>query len=429
MNFIPIKEALSSKQEGKKVSIRGWVYRERKLKDKIFLVIRDVSGIIQAVVKTDSKKAYKESLKLLMESSVALSGKVRKDDRAPTGYELDVDSLEIIGLAERFPITKDKSEEFLLDIRHLWVRSRKLTNVFKIRSTLFGAVDEYFRGNGFYEVQSPIFTPTSCEGGSSQFKVDYFGKEVYLGQSWQLYAEALIPSLEKIYCIAPSFRAEKSKTSRHLTEYWHAEMEIGWAGLDDLLKHAEEMVSHICKRIVEENSDELKELGRDPKDIALVKAPFPRLKYKDAVKILEKDKVKFKYGDDIRPVEGVAIAKHYDKPFFVTHFPQHIMAFYKPVDPDDPESSLGMDMYAPEIGTELIGGSQRSLDIEEMKKNLKRDKEDVTTYDWYFDTRKYGAVPHAGFGFGVERALQWICKLDHIRDAIPFPRTMVRTKP
>jgi len=429
MDFIPIKQVLTSQQEGKTVAIRGWIYRERKLKDKIFLVMRDVSGIVQAVVKTDSKKAFTEALKITMESSVALSGKVRKDDRAPTGYEIDVDSLEIIGLAERFPISKDKSEEFLLDTRHLWVRSRKLTSVFKIRSTMFSAIDEYFRGQGFYEIQSPIFTPTACEGGSSQFKVDYFGKPVFLGQSWQLYAEALLPSLEKIYCIAPSFRAEKSKTSRHLTEYWHAEMEMAWGGLDDIIKHAEGMVSHICKRIAEEHEDDLKELGRDPKDLLLIKPPFPKLKYKDAVKILEKEKVKFKYGDDIRPVEGIVLSKHYDKPFFITHFPKEIMAFYKPADPKDPKFALAMDMYAPEIGTELIGGSQRSTDIEEMKKGLERDKEDAKTYEWYFDISRFGAVPHAGWGFGVERALQWICKLDHIRDAIAFPRTMVRTSP
>jgi|TARA_Y100000310_G_C20698845_1_gene827798 asparaginyl-tRNA synthetase len=429
MDFIPIKQVLTSKLEGKKVAIRGWVYRERKLKDKIFLVMRDVSGIVQAVVKTDSKKAFTDAQKVTMESSVELTGKVRKDDRAPTGFEIDVDSIEIIGRAERFPITRDKSEEYLLDIRHLWVRSRKLTSVFKIRSTMFAAIHEYFRDQGFYEVQAPIFTPTACEGGSSQFKVDYFGKPVFLAQSWQLYAEALIPSLEKIYCIAPSFRAEKSKTSRHLTEYWHAEMEIGWGGLEEIIKHGEGLISHICKRVAEEHPDDLKELGRDPKDLLKIKPPFPHLKYKDAVQILKKDKVKFKDGDDIRPVEGAAIAKHYDKPFFVTHFPADVMAFYKSADPKDPKLALGMDLYASEIGTELIGGSQRSLDISEMKAKLKRDKEDTKTYDWYFDTRRFGAVPHAGFGFGVERCLQWICKLPHIRDTIPFPRTIVRTEP
>lgn len=422
--LIPIKQALEEK-DGSKVSVRGWVFRKRELKEKVFIVIRDSSGIIQAVFPASDKEAQKVTI----ESSVKISGKLRKDERAPAGFEIAGDKIEIVGLAEVFPIGKDLSDEFVMDMRHLWVRSREIQNALKVRSTVFGAIHEYFRGKNFYEVQSPNFTPSACEGGSTLFKVDYFGKEVYLTQSWQLYAEALIPVLEKIYCIAPSFRAEKSHTSRHLTEYWHAEMEIAWAGLDEIIKHAEELISHIAQKVAKENKDELEFFKRDPKDLLKIKPPFPRITYDEAFKIIKKARMDFKWGNDIRTLEEKEIVKHFDKPVFVTHYPKEAMAFYKPADPKNPKVALCFDLLAPEIGFELIGGSERDLSIEEMKKSLKAQGEKVETYGWYFDTRKYGAVQHAGFGLGVERVVQWLCKIEHIKDTIAFPRTLNRFSP
>ena len=425
---IAIKEALSEKNVGKTVSIRGWVHRERGSNKFKFFVIRDVSGTIQAIVKAEDKKLFKIAEDVTRESSVIVSGKIRKDKRAPTGYELQVTDLEIVGKAETFPISRDKSEEFLLDVRHLWVRSRKLTNVFKIRSTVVGAIHEYFRKNEFIETQVPILTPTACEGGSSLFKVDYFGDTVYLTQSWQLYSEALAASLEKLYTIAPSFRAEKSRTPRHLTEYWHAEMEVIYCDLPQLMKYGEELVSYVCQEVARKNTDELKELGQDPRELKKIKAPFPKITYKEALDILAKNGMKVKYGKDLRTLEERELMKHFERPVFVTNYPKEIMAFYKPEDPENPGTALCFDLIVPEVG-ELIGGSVRDLDVDAMKKVLTDEGEDLSTYEWYFDTRKYGAVPHAGFGLGVERLVMWICGLEHIRDAIPFPRTINRKAP
>ncbi|MBW3021767.1 asparagine--tRNA ligase, partial [Candidatus Woesearchaeota archaeon] len=258
--FSKIEDVLSKKQEGKTVKIRGWVYRKREMKDKIFLVIRDTSDIIQAVIDSKSE-SWQDAQKITVESSVELEGIIHEDKRAPTGFEMQTKSLHIVGLAERWPISRDKSDEFLLDVRHLWVRSRQLQAVFKIRSKVFEAIHEYFRTHDYYEVQSPIFTPAAGEGGSTQFEVKYFGKKLFLAQTWQLYAEAMLPSLERIYCIAPSFRAEKSRTTRHLTEYWHAEMEVAWMDFDGLQKAAEELVSHICQKVSKDCVKELEVLG------------------------------------------------------------------------------------------------------------------------------------------------------------------------
>ncbi len=422
--IIPIKEALERK-EGSKVEVRGWVFRKRELKEKVFVLVRDSSSIIQAVFPASDKDAERVTI----ESSVKISGILKKDERAPGGFEIAGKKIEIVGLADVFPISKDLSDEFTMDMRHLWVRSREIQNALKVRSTVFGAIHEYFREKKFYEVQSPNFTPAACEGGSTLFKVDYFGKEVYLTQSWQLYAEALLPVLEKIYCIAPSFRAEKSHTSRHLTEYWHAEMEIAWLGLDDIIKYAEGLVSHIAQKVAKENKDELEFFKRDPKDLLKIKPPFPRITYDEAFKIIKKAGLKFEWGDDIRTLEEKEIVKHFDKPVFVTHYPKEIMAFYKPRSPKNPKVALGFDLLASEIGFELIGGSERDLSIDEMKKSLKAQGEKLDTYEWYFDTRKFGAVQHAGFGMGIERVVQWLCKIEHIKDTIPFPRTINRFSP
>jgi len=427
MTFRQISWVLDKRLEGKSVSIRGWVYRKRDQKELIFLVIRDSSDIIQAVVKKDSK-AWKEAEKITIESSCELTGTIREDKRAPTGFELQVTDLKIIGLAERFPISKDVSDEFLLDIRHLSVRSQKLQQVFKIRSTVFTAFREFFLQKGYFETHSPFLTRTS-ESGLELFEVDYYGKKVRLAQTWQFYAEAMLPVLEKIFTIAPSFRAEKSKTARHLTEYWHGEMEAAWMELDELAKVCEELISYICQKVAKECAKELKILGRDPEKFARIRPPFPRMTYREALTLLKKDGMSVPFGKDLRTPEEKQITTHFDKPVIVTHYPKAVMAFYKQKDPKDPKVALCLDVLVPETGFEIIGGSVRDLDIAEMKKILKAKGEDPKDYDWYFDTRRYGAVPHAGFGMGMDRIVQWICGLESIKDAIPFPRTPERVEP
>jgi asparaginyl-tRNA synthetase len=338
--------------------------------------------------------------------------------------------VEVVGYSDNFPISKDKSEEFLMDQRHLWVRSQHLTNAFKVRSTVFGAVHSYFRGQGFYEVQAPIIQSTQCEGGSTLFEVDYFGEKAFLAQTWQLHAEALVFALEKIYDMAPSFRAERSKTSRHLTEYWHAEMEMAWAGLDDILAHAEGLISHICLEVAEKNRPELEYFERDPDALKAITPPFPRIKYQEALELLEeKAGLKVPYGKDLRTAEEEHISSLFDKPVIVTHYPEDIMAFYKPEDPEDPGKCLCFDMLATEGYGEIIGGSQRDTDLERLVEKLKMEGEDPAAYDWYLDLRRYGSVPHAGFGMGVERVVRWLLGLKHIKDAIPFPRTLTRVRP
>lgn len=423
--FTPISEV--PKRVGKSVSIRGWVHRQRSGKGAAFVVMRDSSGVVQCAFGKDSP-SFKEASDVMIESSAEITGIVAKDERAPGGFEIKGEKIHVIQMAERFPITKDQSDEFLLDVRHLWVRSRKMTAIWKIRSKVFESVHEYFDGKGYFETHAPFVTKTS-ESGLEMFQVDYFGKPMRLAQTWQFYAEAMIFSLEKIYTVAPSFRAEKSKTSRHLTEYWHTEMEVAWMDLDGLAKEAEGLISFICQKVATECAMELRELGRDPGKLKKITAPFPRITYSDALKLLEKDGMKVPWGKDLRTPEEKQLMSHYDKPLIVTHYPKEAMAFYKPRDPEDPRTARCLDMLVPETGFEVIGGSERDLDIEEMKKTLKEKGEDVKDYEWYFDTRRYGSVSHSGFGMGTDRIVQWICGLESIKDAIPFPRTMERYFP
>src|SRR3989344_5566846 len=313
MDFIHISDAINKKKG--KVAIRGWVYRERKLKDKVFLVIRDSTNIIQCIISIDNI-SWEDANKLLIESSVEIEGNIYEDKRAPTGYEIKVDQLNVIQFAEKYPITEDQSPEFLLDKRHLWIRSRKITAILKIRSTVFGAIHEYFRTNGFYEYQSPIIQSTQTEGGSTLFEVNYFGKKLFLTQTWQLHAEAGIFALEKIYTVAPSFRAEKSKTSRHLTEYWHAEMEIAWSKFEDIMDHGEKLIKHIVKSVLAKNQEELKILERDVSKLEpTVKKPFVRMIYTEALKTLkQKGKMEVEWGKDLRTIEEEKLTLLYDVP-------------------------------------------------------------------------------------------------------------------
>lgn len=423
--FLSIKEATS--KLGKEVSIRGWVYRKREQKEKTFLIIKDSSGIIQVVFPSSDKEAQKVTI----ESSVELSGVVKKDERAPNGFELQATSLKIIGLAETFPIAKDLSEEFLLDVRHLWLRSTKLTAIMKIRHTVIGAIHEFFRNHGFYEFDPPILSTSACEGSMSLFEVKYFDEKLYLTQSWQLYAEAGIFALEKIYDVAPTFRQEPSKTLMHLSEFWMAEMEAAWLKLEDVVEIAKDEIRFIIKKVLENNKPELEILGRDIKTLEkYAKEPYPTITYTEALKILaEKYGKKIQWGKDLRTEEEALLGNHFEVPVVVTHYPKEIMAFYKPRDPKNPKVALCFDMIATEGYREIVGGSERSTSIEEMKADLKKKGAGVGNYEWYFDLRRYGNVPHSGYGVGVERVIAWICKLDDVKDAIPFPRTMKRFKP
>jgi len=353
---------------------------------------------------------------------------VQQDERAPSGYEIKIKKFKIIGLSNNYPISRDFSKEYLLDVRHLWLRSRKMTSILKIRSTVFGAIHEFLRNEGYCEVQPPMFTEVGSEGGSTLFEVPYFGKKVYLTQSWQLYAEAFIFSVEKAYTIAPSFRAEKSKTARHLTEFWHAEVEAAWEHFDDFIKLAENLISYICKKVAESNVNELTILDQSIDKLLSITPPFPRITYSEAFAMLKKKGFDIDFGKDLGQTEEREIGKYFKKPVFITHYPKEIMAFYKLKDPKNPKFCLNFNLIVPNVG-EIIDGSERESDINEIIKSLKSKNIDPSKYQWYLDSRRYGSVPHSGFGLGVDRLIMWICGLDSIKDAIAFPRTMSRTYP
>ncbi|MHA1915612.1 MAG: asparagine--tRNA ligase [Promethearchaeota archaeon] len=428
--YLTIEEAL--KIGSTFVNLRGWVYRERKSNKFVFIVLRDGSDIIQCVIsKNKDPELFEKAAKLTIESSLMVSGELKKDDRAPTGYEVSVTDLEIIQIADPFPITEYQSPELLYDNRHLWLRSRKLTAILKIRHTIVGAIHEFFRNRGYFEFDAPIFQPSMSEGGSTLFEVKYFKDTVYLSQSWQLYAEAGIFSLGRIYNMGPTFRAEKSKTSRHLSEFWMAEMEAAFMQLDEITEVAKDEIRFIIQQVLSNNKKELEILERD---ISLLetyaKVEYPTIKYAEALEILNNNyNMNVPWGKDLRTIEEEKIAEHFKVPVVVTHYPTEIMGFYKPPSEENSKEALCFDMLAPEGYCEIIGGSERSLLVDNMKERLTAEGEDPETYAWYFDLRRYGSVPHSGYGVGVERVISWICGLDNIKDAIPFPRTMLRKSP
>ncbi len=432
IKFASIKDAIK-KGEGE-VHLRGWVYRLRDQKTDVFITIRDETGVIQVVVSESQVKpeVFADSKKLTIESSFYVFGDLKKDERAPGGYELKVKDLEIVSIAETYPISKDFSEEFLLDVRHLWLRSRKMSAILKIRSTVFGAIHEYFRSKDFYEYQSPILQSVQCEGGSTLFEVPYFEKKgVFLAQTWQLYAEPAIFSLGKIYTIAPSFRAEKSKTSRHLTEYWHAEMEGAWVDFDELQDYGEGLLKHVIKTVLEKHKEELAILKRDVTKLeTAISKPFVRMTYTDALKILkDKEGMEVEWGKDLRTIEEDKLSKMYDTFLLISRYPKEVKAFYMKEDPEDDKVVLGFDCIGPEGYGEIIGASEREPSLEKIKEKLLAQGEKIESYEFYLDTRRYGSVPHSGFGMGVERLISYIIGAESIKDAIPFPRTMVRYKP
>jgi len=424
--FTPIGEL--GKKVGEKVDLRGWIHRTRSGKDMTFIVLRDSTGTVQCVIK-EGAKGFPDAQAALRESSLTLVGTVHKDPRAPTGVEVRVSELKIVGPAEAYPLKEGTNPEVLLDKRHLTIRSRKITMTLQVRSAILGAIHEFFRQRGFYEVQSPSITKMACEGGSTLFKVDYFGEEAYLSQSWQLHAEAGVHALEKLYCVAPAFRAEKSRTRQHLAEYWTAEAEMAWCTHEESLRLQEEMITHVVQTVLKKHKKELEELGADITKLEKVKAPFRRVSYREVLDMLKKDGIRMEWGDDLTGTQEKALSKHFQKPFFITDWPKEAKAFYMLENPKDPKTVLCADLEAPDGFGELIGGSARETDVKKLLANLKREKADPKPYEWYLEVRKFGSVPHCGFGLGIERLTMWICNLDHIRDAIEFPRTINRVYP
>jgi len=425
--LVQVREILDGCCENKKVAVKGWVYRKRESKELIFLLVRDSTGFIQCTVKKASS-AWSEAERLTIESSLMLEGIAKPDKRAPGGYEISVDAISVVGLAELFPIAKDKSEEFLRDVRHLWLRSRKMNLVMKVRGSVLEFAREFFKSQGFTEVSPPMFISAAVEGGSTLFGLKYFDENLYLTQSSQLYLEILIYSLEKVYCIAPSFRAEKSRTIRHLTEYWHIEGEWPFADMQDLMRFEEGLLAHVCQRTVANCKKELEELGVDISKLASVQVPFPRITYTEAVERLKAKGAKLQWGDDLGYEDEKVLAEEFGKPFFVYDYPTAIKAFYCKTYRDRPEIAMSTDMLVPKIG-EISTGGAREDDKDRLIQRMKEQGLKPEDYEWYLDLRRYGTVPHAGFGMGLERLLTWMLDLENIIDSIPFPRTTRRFYP
>ncbi len=429
LKYLHVSDA--AKSVGKKVTLAGWVHRKRESGGVLFIVLRDSTGIMQIAVKKDKidAESWKEASSTTIESSVIVEGTPKEDKRAPTGFELECASFKNTNVSEPFPITEYQSPELLLDKRHLWVRSVKITNILKIRGFVFQYLRDFFAERGFWEVTPPIITKAGGESGAEMFEFNYFGDKAYLTQSSQLYLEALVPSLEKVYDIVPSFRAEKSRTIKHLTEYWHLEAEAAYYTQEDNMKLQEDMISYVCQHVAKNNADILEALGVDKKSLEVVKPPFKRIAYKDAIELLNKKGAKKQWLDDIGTEDERMLTEDEDKPIFVHRWPMKIKSFYMQPDPQDPEFALNADMLAPHGHGEIIGSSERIWDYSILETRLKESGLNIKNYDWYMELRKYGSVPHSGFGLGTERLVKWLLNLDHIRDAIPFPRMMNRASP
>ena len=440
--------------DGEKVRVRGWIYRTRSSGSIAFVVVRDTTGIIQSTVKKGQvEEADLEGAKrALLESSVVVEGVVAKDSRAPGGHELQATSFEVLHFAQPFPITQDQSDEWLMDNRHLWLRSRDMNATLRIRATFFAAFREFWDGKGYTEVQSPSFVRDACEGGSTLFNV-YTNDDsarpapgvarsepepgtpqatlrfyAYLTQSWQLYAEAMMFSVERIYTIAPSFRAEKSRTRRHVSEFWHAEVEAAWTHNEQMMALDEEMLCFLIRRVLERHEAELKQLGRDIAPLRTIEAPFERMRYQEVLDELNAMGFDLAWGDDFGYTEEKALTAKRTVPLYITHFPKE-KGFYHRPDPAEPRALVCHDLLAPEGYGEIIGGGERVWDPDELMVRIEEEGLDPESLGWYLDLRKYGSVPHSGFGLGLDRALSWICGVDHIKHVIPFPRTMRRTRP
>jgi asparaginyl-tRNA synthetase len=428
-----------SEHVGAEVTLKGWLYNLRSSGKLLFPQLRDGTGIVQCVVfKKSVEPEVWDSLKGLgQESSLIVRGTVRSDERAPGGFELDVTGVEVVEAAHDYPITpKEHGTEFLMDHRHLWLRSRRQHAILKVRHTVVRAVRDFLDNDGFTLMDAPIFTPAACEGTTTLFEVDYFeDAKAYLTQSGQLYNEATAAAFGKVYCFGPTFRAEKSKTRRHLTEFWMVEPEMAYATLDDVLTLAERFLSYIASRVMEERGEELKVLERDLSKLEAIVPPFPRVHYDDAVRMLheahERGEVetRFEWGGDFGAPDETYISSQFDKPVMVHHYPAAVKAFYMARDPERSELALGVDVLAPEGYGEVIGGGERATSLEFLQEQLKEHDLPEEAFDWYLDLRRYGSVPHAGFGMGIERCTAWMCGIEHVRETIPFPRMLYRLKP
>lgn len=428
-----------SKHVGEEITLKGWLYNSRSSGKLMFPQIRDGSGIIQGVVfkKNVSEQVWSDCEKLTQESSIIVRGSVRADERAPGGFELDVVDVQVVQIAGPFPITpKEHGVEFLMDNRHLWLRSKRQHAVLSIRAEVIRAVRDFFDSDGFLLMDTPIFTPAACEGTTTLFEVDYFeDSKAYLTQSGQLYNEATAAAFGKVYCFGPTFRAEKSKTRRHLTEFWMVEPEVAYAELDDLMDLAERFLTFIVQRVLENRGRELAELERDTSKLEKIAPPFPRLQYDDAVKMLQEahDKgeleARFEWGGDFGAPDETYLSKQFDRPVMVHRYPAAVKAFYMQPDPERPELAMCVDVLASEGYGEVIGGGQRAADLDYLVKQIKAHGLPEEAFNWYLDLRKYGTFPHGGFGMGIERCVTWICGIEHIRETIPFPRMLYRLKP
>jgi asparaginyl-tRNA synthetase len=428
-----------SQHVGEEVVLKGWLYNLRSSGKIVFPQLRDGTGIVQCVaLKNSVAPEVWESLKGLgQESSLTIRGTVRTDERAPGGYEIDVLDALVLQEVHDYPITpKEHGTEFLMDQRHLWLRSRRQHAVLKVRHTVVQAVRNFLDNDGFTLADSPILTPAACEGTTTLFEVDYFeGEKAYLTQSGQLYNEATAAAFGKTYCFGPTFRAEKSKTRRHLTEFWMVEPEMAYANLYDVMALAERMLSYVAERVLEDRAEELKVLERDRLKLESIVAPFPRLHYDDAVKMLQDGHAagalesRFEWGGDFGAPDESYISSKFEKPVMVHHYPAAVKAFYMARDPERPELALGVDVLAPEGYGEVIGGGERATSLEFLKEQVALHELPQEAFEWYLDLRRYGSVPHAGFGMGIERCTAWMCGIEHIRETIPFPRMLYRIRP
>jgi len=436
MNVPRIRICEAAKHVGESVELAGWLYNLRKSGKIIFPLVRDGSGIMQCVaLKTELPEAAFETLKnLTQESSLLMRGKIRAESRAPGGFEMDVQDFEVVQRVPEscpYPITpKEHGIEFLMDHRHLWLRSRRQHAILKVRHEVIKAIRDYFDSHGFTLVDTPIFTPAACEGTTTLFEVKYFEDEkVYLTQSGQLYNEATAMAFGKTYCFGPTFRAEKSKTRRHLTEFWMVEPEMAYATLDDVKRVAEELIIFVVERVLDHRKEELKVLERDTSKLEAVRAPFPCISYDQAVETLQRKGSEIQWGSDFGGTDETLLSEDYDRPVMVDRFPAQIKAFYFEPDPVRPEVVLGVDVLAPEGYGEIIGGGQRIHDLALLEKRIAEHHLPREAFEWYLDLRRYGSAPHGGFGMGVERCVAWLCGIEHVRETIAFPRMLYRTRP
>jgi len=421
-----------AKHEGKEIKLVGWVFNKRSSGKIKFLLVRDGSGVVQCILsKFDvSEEIFNKYQDVSIECYVEIIGVQRKEERSLSGYELDIKDFNVIGKSEEYPIgKKEHGVDFLLNNRHLWLRSTKQRAILKIRHEVIRAARDFFNNLGFINVDAPIFTPNACEGTTTLFEVDYFDNKAFLSQSGQLYNEAAVMAHGKVYCFGPVFRAEKSKTRRHLTEFWQIEPEIAYINIDENMQLQEDMTLFILKRVLENREQELKVLERDIDFLKAIKGPFPRVKYDDAVKILKDLGEEVEWGDDFGAPQETKLTEQYKTPIFLHRFPAKIKPFYMQRDPEDERLSLGVDMLAPEGYGEIIGGGQRMEDPIALREKIKEEGLSEDDFKWFLDLREYGTVPHGGFGLGIERCVAWITGTQHIRECIPFPRTIYRLEP